>query len=232
MYIARHYWQRQAQLGTRLFSSQLSTVYRGTAFENRCLDILRDKLFMSLSRVGGKDDGGIDLVGWWWLPDIASSQRSDSLPRKRVRVLAQCKAEKKKASPKYVREMEGVLYRYMQDKGVVESEDEQGSILSTTCVGLLLSESPFTKSTLLRAHSSPLPFLLLHIPPLDIHASGNTAGTIGSAVWNPALGGEKGLLRGQVELRWELPISRNESGRPGLWFRGSKLEGAMKPPSN
>ncbi|KIJ63758.1 hypothetical protein HYDPIDRAFT_71022, partial [Hydnomerulius pinastri MD-312] len=62
---------------------------------------------MSLRRVGGKSDGGIDLVGWWWLP-FSDSRYPDGLHRRRLRIVAQCKAEKKKFSPNYVREMEGV----------------------------------------------------------------------------------------------------------------------------
>jgi hypothetical protein len=51
----------------------LSTVQRGTAFENRALDLLTEHMSMSLTRVGGSYDGGIDLIGWWWLPHAQSS---------------------------------------------------------------------------------------------------------------------------------------------------------------
>ena len=46
----------------------LSTVHRGTAFEKRALALLTEHLSMSLTRVGGSYDGGIDLIGWWWVP--------------------------------------------------------------------------------------------------------------------------------------------------------------------
>lgn len=46
----------------------LSTVQRGTAFEYRALALLTDNLSMSLTRVGGSYDGGVDLIGWWWVP--------------------------------------------------------------------------------------------------------------------------------------------------------------------
>src|SRR6266851_1323834 len=46
----------------------LSTVHRGTAFEYRALALLTKHLSMSLTRVGGSHDGGVDLIGWWWLP--------------------------------------------------------------------------------------------------------------------------------------------------------------------
>ncbi|KAI0251901.1 hypothetical protein BJV78DRAFT_1207607 [Lactifluus subvellereus] len=46
----------------------LSTVHRGTAFEKRALALLTEHMSMSLTRVGGSYDGGVDLIGWWWLP--------------------------------------------------------------------------------------------------------------------------------------------------------------------
>jgi hypothetical protein len=46
----------------------LSTVQRGTAFEYRVLAQLTKHMSMSLTRVGGSNDGGIDLIGWWWVP--------------------------------------------------------------------------------------------------------------------------------------------------------------------
>ena len=43
---------------------RMSTVHRGTAFEERSLAILHNlkTMTMSLKRVGGKEDGGIGLV--------------------------------------------------------------------------------------------------------------------------------------------------------------------------
>jgi len=109
---------------SRASCSTLSPTHKGTAFEHRSLDLLQKHLSMSLRRVGGKDDGGIDLLGWWWLPssNVASVSAEKTFPshdgaddahRRRFRVIAQCKDEKRKTSPKYVRELEGVLYRYV-----------------------------------------------------------------------------------------------------------------------
>ncbi|KAF9465089.1 hypothetical protein BDZ94DRAFT_1254462 [Collybia nuda] len=213
----------------RKLSTITSTVYRGTEFEKRSLKILHDNMSMSLRRVGGKSDGGIDLLGWWWLPE--NSLLESNLPRRRFRIIAQCKAEKKKTSPKYVREMEGVLHRYI-------SLERGGSIPTTPTmppngafhspqyplVALLISESPFTKSTILRAQSSPVPFFLLHIPPRpdtsDV-SDDEQGDRVGSAVWNPALAGVRGLLGGKMEIRWER--APGSSGRPGLWWHGQKL---------
>lgn len=136
--------------------SKLATTHLGTSFETHCSHLLRQSLGMSLSRIGGKGDGGVDLRGWWYLPrsqsdrkdeadldvqkyrgrvslleDLAtkgslistsssSSLRSGSvsprttpleLPARRLRVLVQCKAEKLKAGPRLIREMEGVARR-------------------------------------------------------------------------------------------------------------------------
>ncbi|KAG1744188.1 hypothetical protein EDB19DRAFT_1906737 [Suillus lakei] len=55
---------------------------------------------MSLKRVS---DGGIYLLGWWWL-----SLSLITLHHRRIRVLAQCKAEKKTFSQNYVHDIEGV----------------------------------------------------------------------------------------------------------------------------
>ncbi|KDQ60339.1 hypothetical protein JAAARDRAFT_603457 [Jaapia argillacea MUCL 33604] len=215
---------------------QLSTVHRGTAFEERSRRVLQTHLSMSLRRVGGKSDGGIDLLGWWWLPHTSTSlspcvPNGEEPPRRRIRVLGQCKAEKKKFSPNFVREMEGVLYRYLTQGAVHPAEDPtpQAESLSHPpaspypLVALLISQSPFTSSTLLRALSSPVPFFLLHLPVVEPGPlpQDPAQSDIGMAVWNPALSGERGLLQGQIEIRWER--SPSGMGRPGLWFQGRRL---------
>ena len=162
--------------------------------------LLQTNLSMSLNRVGGKSDGGIDLQGWWWLP-FAPSAFSDPTHRRRVRVFAQCKAEKKKIGPKYIREMEGVLHRYLNGPNPM--------------VALFISESNFTKETLLRTRSSSIPFFLLHLPPENEDA-------IGSMVWNHALSGTNGLLQGKMEARWEHCLDSDGAGRPSLWVQNQK----------
>lgn len=63
----------------------LSTVQRGTAFEYRALALLTKHMSMSLTRVGGSYDGGVDLIGWWWVP---SSKENPSTSRALVAVVA------------------------------------------------------------------------------------------------------------------------------------------------
>ncbi|KZT10372.1 uncharacterized protein LAESUDRAFT_615257, partial [Laetiporus sulphureus 93-53] len=254
-----------------------STVQQGTIFENRSLALAEEHLSMSLKRVGGSNDGGIDLLGWWWLPSTSdgSAQSRALSERKRYRIVAQCKDEKIKMGPKYLRELEGVLYRYLavSRKGQAQvpspdvltvDEDEAKSFsnswtfASDPVVGVLISSSPFTKATLLRANSSPLPLVLLHIPrefsydpaPQELASSdeeteprgeegqdaneGENAatpgsedpqGTLGALVFNPALASSSGLLRGQIQPRWEHPLnpSAMHSSRPGLWFNGQRV---------
>ena len=202
-----------------------STVYRGAAFETRSLNVLQAHLSMSLKNVGGKSDGGIDLQGWWWLPPskhpppaLFTLPGIDGIPRRRIRILGQCKAEKKKMGPNYVRELEGVLGRHNTQPG------------RSPAVGLLISESAFTRSTVLRAFSSQIPLFLLHLPPEpdqqraaeDAYEEDGKPDLTGSAVWNPALGSEQGLLRGEFSIRWEWSIYTG-GGRPGLWWNEEKL---------
>src|ERR1700728_1615512 len=122
-----------------------SAVHKGAAFERRTLKILQDNLSMSLKHVGGKSDGGIDLVGWWLLPSRIENdppQRTsvvgvDPETYRHIRVIAQCKAEKKKVGPVYVRELEGAFSRYTDTSRVVSSSPQ----LNSPIAALLVSES-------------------------------------------------------------------------------------------
>jgi len=76
---------------------------------------------MSLTQVGGAGDGGVDLRGWWTIPGSSCSSSSSSSSRsgsaigstgtgvRHLRVLGQCKAERKALGPRVVRELEGVM---------------------------------------------------------------------------------------------------------------------------
>lgn len=242
---------------------RLSTTHKGTAFEERSLALLQSHLSMSLTRVGGKSDGGIDLQGWWWLPKFQESAQAQApsettSPRRRIRVFAQCKAEQKRLGPKYVREMEGVVLRYLTFGNMSHADDENTAITITTemsdpiivdklstnpppgpLVSLLISESSFTKAALLRVQSSPVPFFLLHIPPVSEtqetvpeSAAQDITDMFGTAFWNPALAGGRNLLAGRMELRWERSV---RGGRPALWWNNQKLKNwipsSVNPPT-
>ncbi|KXN84486.1 hypothetical protein AN958_12461 [Leucoagaricus sp. SymC.cos] len=214
--------------------SPSSSVHRGTYFENRSMALLEQHLSMSLRRVGGKGDNGVDMLGWWWIPQLL--QGASMYQRRRIRVIAQCKAEKKKLGPKYVRELEGVLHRYHMSSFLDETEDLRDTSSRVNVplnprttshqhipsLGLLISESPFTKATVLYAQSSTIPLLLLHIPPETKDPIPSSLDTqLNTAVWNPALAGVQGLLGGHMEIRWERSSEGRE--RPGLWWRKTRL---------
>ncbi|TFK89677.1 hypothetical protein K466DRAFT_486381 [Polyporus arcularius HHB13444] len=216
--------------------AKLSTVLKGTTFENRTLRLAREHLSMSLRRVGGSGDGGIDLQGWWWLPreclydEHRAGAHADSVTpatRLAVRVLAQCKAEAKKAGPRHIREFEGTILRHSAYLTANESVAGPGGSSRNAVVGLFASTSPFTKASLLQAYSSPIPLALLHLPePPDSEepiSPERDDGLTGTLVFNPALSGAGGLLRGRIEPRWERSMDRS-SGRPGIWSDGRRLE--------
>jgi hypothetical protein len=193
--------------------------------------------------------------------------------RRRLRVLAQCKAEKRKMGPAYLRELEGVALRYAtasSTTGILQpNPSEPGSELARVPramvpnddptataaarepppIALLVSESAFTRHCLLAAHASPLPFLLVHLPALPPSPSTSTSSdgsssssAIGAVFGNPALISAKGVLGGELEIRWErggcgVPSqsqSQSQSsgmlggagagaGRPRLWWQGQPL---------
>jgi hypothetical protein len=230
---------------TRKLGDKKTTLEIGTAFEMRSLKLLRDNFSMALERVAGRGDGGIDLIGWWWLPRIAGLPSSseptadNASDHSRIRVLAQCKAEKGKMGPNYVRELEGVLHRVLHSPStVVFGIEDQPSIEAaseprnseesptyprlTPTLAMLISQSPFTNAAVLRAMSSPIPFILLHLPPEPDPLKENDAHEVASPSlqWNPVLGSEKGLLGGNLEVRWE---RRGPGGHPTLWWKGRPM---------
>ncbi|KLO09223.1 hypothetical protein SCHPADRAFT_834236, partial [Schizopora paradoxa] len=217
--------------------SKLPSVHRGTLFEKQALHVLQTYFSMSLHRVGGKDDGGVDLRGWWWLPPL-NTDELDTRPRSRIRVIAQCKAEKKKMGPGYVREMEGVLHRHMYAPGDVPASPKAIARKRNSTVALIVSASPFTKSAVLRAFSSTLPFLLLHLPFFEPREpdvasfdSVESQQQLGSVFWNTAL--SHGVLGDELELRWErftndipqdIESSPHTLGRPGFWWNKTPVQ--------
>lgn len=75
-----------------------STTYQGTHYEYTVQASLA-RLGLSLKRIGGRSDYGIDLLGVWPLPSGAAP----------LKVLVQCKAFKEKLSPALARELEGAF---------------------------------------------------------------------------------------------------------------------------
>lgn len=75
-----------------------STLYVGTHYEYTVQSAL-EGLGMSLKRIGGSSDYGIDLLGTWSLPSVPQP----------LKVLIQCKALGKKVQPYHARELEGTF---------------------------------------------------------------------------------------------------------------------------
>ena len=186
--------------------------------------------------------------------------------------------------PAYLRELEGVVYKYAAaatttntntntntntGTGILlphESEsitrvpqvmvpnDGPTAAKDPPPIALLISQSAFTRHCLLAAHASPLPFLLVHIPPQpplplpppsrhpsnsktsDSKTGGGGGGggsAIGAVFGNPALVSSKGVLGGELEIRWErgggsdVPslgmLGDASAGRPSLWWQGQPL---------
>ncbi len=102
-------------------------------------------------------------------------------------------------------------------------------------VAFLLSESPFTKATLLRALKSPVPLMLLHVPPLDMPPEDESSAvdqaesptsvdcsisddfSLAGVIWNPAMQ----TLLPDSELKVE--VGAGESRRFGIWQGSTRL---------
>ena len=166
--------------------------------------------------------------------------------------------------PGYIRELEGVVYKFLAESSrargphpatvpavaAAEEVSRPCEEPSTPVVALLISQSPFTRASLLAAQSSTVPLYLFHLPPPDPphsprepssrdadsgpHASSETPplteGAIGTAFWNAALASTRGILGGEMELRWERTLPEPNAGlfglgrgRPALWWKGQRL---------
>jgi len=267
MSFLQRYLLRKGCLGRRNVSNgrrgTLSTVHLGTAFEHRAQDYLQQSLGMALHRVGGARDGGIDLTGWWDLPSYTRDETSESasVPN-RLRVIAQCKAEKGKVGPRYIREIEGVAAglvlqssagyppggaepRALSDiHGRVYTVEE---VQRSPVVALLVSQSPFTKEAYLRAVKSPVPLMLVELgfgPEVDSEfgvglpeLAGEAKEWLGpkSIMANPSLiSSDNGVLRGQLEVRTEKGFVEQLGllERPCVWWMGQRLSDLARPPSS
>ena len=108
-----------------------STVYRGTHYEYTVADTLSQYGFL-LKRVGGQSDRGLDLLGIWTLPSTSHT----------FKVILQCKAGARSASPMYIRELKGAL--------AAAPPGWRG----TDVLGLLVGEKPATKGVQKEMHTA------------------------------------------------------------------------------
>ncbi|KAJ5796074.1 uncharacterized protein N7518_004614 [Penicillium psychrosexuale] len=148
-----------------------SSVHVGTHYEYTVLKTLR-RYALSLDRIGGRDDAGIDLVGTWHLPE---RERERAL-----RVLVQCKSLKAKVGPNVVRELEGTF----RQAPVGWRTDET--------VGVLVSPREATKGVRDTLARSKYPLFWMTI---------ERDGTLKQALWN-ARAEELGIGPLGVETRY------------------------------
>ncbi|WVN86932.1 uncharacterized protein L203_102107 [Cryptococcus depauperatus CBS 7841] len=229
---------------TTLSPIRHTTVGIGTAFERHALSFLTTSMSMSLRRVGGANDGGVDLRGWWYIPretygnaERVSSPEDDS---RRLRVMVQCKAERKSVGPRAIRELEGVIAQlnYRREQAPTE-----------TAIAILISQSGFTRNAMLHATQSNTPLMLLHLPggqPEDAsQPSASTKGdrnlpaaneyhdmtTAESAWWNRALSHK--VLNGKIELRREMLAGKDGMMTSvGLWMDGKRVPRYVSNPAD
>lgn len=166
---------------SRISLPETSTVYVGTHYEYTVLQALR-RYALSLHRIGGRDDAGIDLVGTWHLPD---RERERAL-----RVLVQCKALKAKLGPNLVRELEGAFRQAPVGWRTNET------------VGLLVSPREATKGVRDALARSKFPLLWMMV---------ERDGTLKQALWNPRVE-QLGLAPLSVERRYASTDDKDGSG--------------------
>lgn len=232
----------------------------GTAFELATLSFLtKPPLSLSLIRVGGKNDRGVDLRGWWEIPQISSSRVSSSTAqtissikqkaeveeirrRKRWSVIVQCKAESKAVGPVVVRELEGTVgnedleKNTISGRGRVEIEGELKRIKHQT-VGILVSQGGFSKEALLRAAASTLPLSLIE---LDFRSSNiltepisnrneNNKPISSTITFNPALRSLLGLDEIVVPTTRTRSFSERHDSLKSEWFNGLETNVGRNP---
>ncbi|KAK9767457.1 hypothetical protein K7432_002765 [Basidiobolus ranarum] len=110
-----------------------SKYFVGTLFEYQINKLLKN-FHIETRRCGGSDDKGVDLRGSWTLP-------GRTLP-----IVAQCKHEKKKVGPNYVREIQATVER-----------ETPGTL------GILVSNKGFTKFALAQFSPAKAPIILITV---------------------------------------------------------------------
>ena len=199
-------------LAHRRFSSQgtpptPSTVDRGTRFEMGTMAYLTSTFSsMHLIRTGGANDGGVDLLGWWELPN-ASGQR--------VRVVVQCKSEAKKLGPIHVRELRGVATKCFATPTPPTAPPG---------LAILASSSGFSKQCIVQGLACDFPLLFVHLaPPPDPPKPAPLPPPCISLLPNDAL--SQSLLAGQMDIKHVtfLDSRRQKTSTPSVYWNGRPL---------
>ena len=165
-----------------------SNVYVGTHYEYTVQNTLQ-QMGMSLTRIGGKSDYGIDLLGTLTLPAV-------NYP---LKVLLQCKALSRKASPAVARELEGAFV------GAPTGWRGNGVL------GFLVSSGPATKGVREAIGRSRWPMGYIFC---------DADGKMLQMLWNRKAA-EEGLEGVVVETKY--PVPQRESKEVILTFKGRPI---------
>nr|CAG8472836.1 411_t:CDS:1 [Entrophospora candida] len=111
------------------------TVYKGTIYEYETVKCLENVFGIVSRRVGGAGDKGIDLRGQWFLSE-----------NKKFNIIGQCKNLSQSCKSSSVREFEGTLCHE-----------------SLNTIGILSSKSGFSKNSISRFQTSPMPLILMKV---------------------------------------------------------------------
>lgn len=133
-----------------------STVHLGTRYEYLIQSHLQTHLGFTLTRIGGKGDGGIDLIGSWTIPTPTSTPatKSPSLPTAQpaptptFRILLQAKrmSQTRKPMPALMRELDGAILSAGSARWI-SAAFLTHCIRTSTSTSTSTSPSPSTTST-------------------------------------------------------------------------------------
>ncbi|KAI9671651.1 MAG: hypothetical protein M1831_003179 [Alyxoria varia] len=212
--------------------SPTHTTYIGILYEYRVRDALARHGF-TLTRVGGRSDLGVDLLGWWDLPGRVPAESGVTAPEQeernaregktpkreetRLRAFVQCKALGKKIKPNVIRELEGTfagLSRSIHDRSssVAHTSDANSSSEIPT-IALLAAPKGATPGVrdALKRSKLPMGFMLV----------GLRTGRLAQVFWNSAAK-RVGLKGVKVEVRYNGAGSGRGGGSGGGGAGGSE----------
>lgn len=165
--------------------SLTSTAVRGTLYEFTAKAYLSQFLEMdSLIRIGGANDGGIDIVGNWNLKNYVNLEdiremkinkksllyksieynnfmnnkvNRNHISLENINVYVQCKNYERKIGPQTVRELDGILNYHLSSK-----------VKKFSSILFLVSPFPLTKQGLAQFEGSDFPMIHCKLTPMKL----------------------------------------------------------------
>jgi hypothetical protein len=134
-----------------------STVYRGVAFENRCIAAFA-LMGMQLQRSGGANDHGIDFHGQWSAPACSGQQQQQVF----AIIIGQCKLLRSQVGPVHIREFEGALARAILMRAPSQQPQQQQQH-SPAVLGVFASGSGFSQAAHTAANISQAAMILCSV---------------------------------------------------------------------